>query len=242
MTVIGDASLWSGTFPEELVPRILDLVSDSWATFEKPSGRDHEVPITRRFKHALKQAKDYRRLPIRIEREPAEDDPVTGEELGRIDLKFLPAMSALEEVYFAFECKRLNILENGSRRTLAPEYVTEGMMRFVSGQYGGLMQHGGMIGYVLDGRGDEALRLVEDNISSRCGDLKMDNPANLAKSTLRPDNQMIRETCHRLSRFFSVAPSVLGLSFSRGAGQRRCDTHFARQSKADKSQKAIAKA
>src|SRR5690242_5143049 len=105
--VIGDAEIWADTFPEELVPRLLDLVIATWESFAKPGPSDYEVPITRRFKHALKQAKDLQRLPLRIEREPAEDDPVTGIELGRIDLKFLPAVSALEEVYFAFECKRL---------------------------------------------------------------------------------------------------------------------------------------
>jgi len=36
MTLIGDPGLWSDTFPAELVPRILDLVSDSWEGFEKP--------------------------------------------------------------------------------------------------------------------------------------------------------------------------------------------------------------
>src|ERR1700730_16608690 len=105
---LGDTTLWSETFPDHLVPRIIDLVLETWETFPKPAQDDLEVPITRRFKHSLKQAKDYRRLPVRIEREPAEDHPTTGVELGRIDLKFAPAGSAREEVYFAFECKRLN--------------------------------------------------------------------------------------------------------------------------------------
>jgi len=226
MTLIGDPGLWSDTFPEELVPRILDLVSDSWEGFEKPVPSEREVPITRRFKHALKQAKDYKRLPVRIEREPAEDDPSTGEELGRIDLKFLPAMSALEEVYFAFECKRLNALENGSRRTLAPEYVTQGMMRFVTGQYAASMQHGGIIGYVLDGRCDDAIHLVENNIRNRCDELKMDSPASLATSSLRPDNQTIRETRHRLSRFFRLHHMFLACpSSDHHASDKGIQTH-----------------
>src|SRR2546427_9178080 len=142
MMVIGDADIWSDIFPEELVPRILDLVTATWDDFDKPGESDHEVPITQRFRHALKQAKDLKKLPLRIERELAEDHPVTGFELGRIDLKFCPAISALEEVYFAFECKRLNVIENGSRRTLAPEYVIEGIQRFVTGQYAHSMTHG----------------------------------------------------------------------------------------------------
>ena len=94
MTVLGDPSIWADTFPEDLVPRLLDLVTETWAGFQRPGEAELEVPITRRFKRALKQAKDYRKLPVRIERESAEDDPDTGEERGRIDLKFLPAVSA----------------------------------------------------------------------------------------------------------------------------------------------------
>ena len=202
MTVVGDPGMWSDTFPDHLVPRILDLVMETWEAFEKPAPTDHEVPITRRLRRALKQAKDYKRLPVRIERESAEDDPITGEELGCIDLKFLPAMSALEEVYFAFECKRLNILENGKRRTLAPEYVMEGMMRFVTGKYASVMRHGGMLGYVLDGRCNDAIRLVKNNIRKRCDELQLDIDSLLVQSRLRPNNLMIWETGHRLSRSF----------------------------------------
>jgi hypothetical protein len=202
MTVVGDPGMWSDTFPDHLVPRILDLVMETWEAFEKPGPTDYEVPITRRLRRALKQAKDYKRLPVRIERESTEDDLLTGEELGRIDLKFLPAISALEEVYFAFECKRLNMLENGKRRTLAPEYVTEGMMRFVTGKYASVMRHGGMLGYVLDGRCNDAIRLVKNNIRKRCDELQLDIDSLLVQSRLRPNNLMIRETGHRLSRSF----------------------------------------
>src|SRR5205823_9163345 len=139
-----------------------------------------------------------------------EDDPKTGEELGRIDLKFLPAVSAREEVYFAFECKRLNAIEDGHRRTLAPEYVTEGMMRFVTGQYAATMLHGGMIGYVLDGKNADAVRLVERNIASRATELNMAAPATLGRSVLRPDNEMIRETTHLLGRSFRLHHVFLG--------------------------------
>jgi hypothetical protein len=143
--------MWSDTFPEDLLPDILALVVETWANFPKPGPEDHEVPLTRRLKHAIKQAKTLRRLPLRIEREPAEDDPATGEERGRIDLKFCPAGSAVEEVYFAFECKRVNARRKGRWRSLASQYIREGMLRFVEQQYACQMRHGGMIGYILDG-------------------------------------------------------------------------------------------
>ena len=197
--IIGDATIWSDTFPADLIPRMLNLVVETWHPFRKPVTTDHEVPITRRFKHALKQAKDFRRLPVRIEREPAEDDPVTGEELGRIDLKFLPAVSALEEIYFAFECKRLNATIGGYRRTLATEYVTEGVMRFVTGQYSSAVDSGGMIGYILDGEIDGAIGAVGQNIASRRAELRMSASASLEGSGLHPDNPLIQQTDHTLS-------------------------------------------
>ncbi len=204
--IVGDPDIWSDTFPEDLVPSVLDLITETWATFEKPGPSDHEVPTTRRFKYALKQAKDLRRLPLRVEREATEDDPQTGAELGRIDLKFLPAVSAREEIYLAFECKRLNVAEKGRRRSLAPEYITEGMSRFVTGQYARAALHGGMIGYVLDGRSDDAMRLVEQNIGTRATDLCMNTPARLDRSRLRPDADHIRETSHNVppSRWFAL--------------------------------------
>lgn len=212
MMVVGDPDIWSDTFPEDLVPRVLDLITDTWATFTKPGPSDLEVPTTRRFKHALKQAKDLNRLPVRLEREPAEDDPETGAELGRIDLKFLPAVSAREEVYLAFECKRLNAMSNGRRDSLAPEYVTEGMMRFVTGQYAGSVRHGGMLGYVLDGRRDDAIRLVGNNVAARATELCMTAPATLDRSRLRPAADHIRETYHTLvpARLFGLHHLFLG--------------------------------
>ncbi len=193
---VGDSRLWQPLFPDALIPLILDLVWETWQRFDKPAAEEHEVPITRRFKHALKQEKDYRLLPVRIEREPAEDDPVTGDELGRIDLKFNPAESALEEVYFAFECKRLYALVSGTPRALVGEYVSHGMMRFVAGQYASRMQNGGMIGYVLDGNGEQARNQVASAIASLAAKLLLSPGTGLDASLLRPANADILLTSH----------------------------------------------
>ena len=183
---VGDASMWSDVFPGELIPRILDLVVETWKTFPLPAPDEKEVPITRRFRGALKHAKDFNRLPLRIERETAEDDFESAVELGRIDLKFTPAVSAREEVYFAFECKRLYPLENGTRRPRASEYVNEGMIRFITDTYSSFMQHGGVIAYVLNGDCELAITAVEQNIANSSVLLKMSTPAGFVRSTLRP--------------------------------------------------------
>jgi hypothetical protein len=194
--MVGDPRLWQLLFPDALIPQILDLVWETWQRFDKPAEDEREVSITRRFKRALKQEKDYRLLPLRIEREPAEDDPVTGDALGRIDLKLYPAESALEEVYFAFECKRLYARVSGAVRALASEYVSEGMMRFVEGRYASRMQNGGMIGYVLDGNSERARRQVAAAVAASAAKLLLTPGTGLDASLLRPANADILLTSH----------------------------------------------
>jgi hypothetical protein len=202
MTVIGETTNWGDLFPTHFLPDIFDLVIETWERFEKPSRDAQEPPITRRFRSALIQAKRYKILPFLIMREDVEDDFESGEEIGRKDIAFYPTHH--EEVYFAFECKRLNALVGGKLRALASEYVSDGMSRFVTAQYARFMSHGGMIGYVLDGRCQHAMALVESNIQSRHGELSMEAPGNFLPSQFRPDSPVIRETEHKLSRLFQL--------------------------------------
>lgn len=53
--------------------------------------------------------------------------------------------------YLAYECKRLNVINGGSRSSLATVYVTQGVMRFLTEQYAEQLPVGCMLGYVLDG-------------------------------------------------------------------------------------------
>jgi hypothetical protein len=201
--VIGHTTEWDNLFPYDLLPRILDLVIETWESFERPAPDDQEPPITRRFRSALKRSKNYKTLPFLIMREDVEDDYETGDELGRKDLAFYP-MTPHEEVYFGFECKRLNALVGGKTRPLASQYVTDGMMRYVTGQYARFLNQGGMIGYVLDGRREHAMGLVEENIRARRSELKMEAPGAFLPSRLKPGHALVRETEHNLSRLFRV--------------------------------------
>jgi len=49
-------------------------------------------------------------------------------------------------------------------KSLADEYVKEGMQRFVIGKYSRHVHHAGMLGYVLDGDVFRAMANVLDNI------------------------------------------------------------------------------
>jgi hypothetical protein len=204
--VIGDSQKWADFFPEHLLPRILDVVLAAWEAMEKPAPDALETHISRRLRAAIKHAKDFKNLPFYVMREDIEDDFDTAEERGRKDLAFYPTnvAKAREEVYFAFECKRLNARVGGRVRSLAAEYVSDGMMRFVTGQYARFMRHGDMIGYVLDGHRERAVALVAANIRNRCTQLGMQSPGEMRPSSLRPKVSNIRETVHTNPQAFRL--------------------------------------
>lgn len=170
MMVAGDPSLWSNLFLDDLLPKILDLVFMAWSDFAQPDRSDGEVPITRRFREHLIRHKNMGRLPFSIWSESEETDPNTGAVIGRIDLRFLHGYR--EDVYFAFECKRLNGVRKEDRSSLARLYVLEGMMRFVDGKYAKGLDKGGMLGYVMDGDTKSALEAVstacDKNVQKLC--------------------------------------------------------------------------
>jgi len=196
MGVGGDPSLWSDLVPDHFIPQIIALVLEGWETFDKPGRNDLEVPISIRFCCCLRTHKNARRLPFRIDPEPLELDMDSGTQVGRIDLRF--SHGHREEVYFAFECKRLNVVDRaGKRRSLAFEYVDEGMMRFVEGKYAKGLDKGGMLGYVMNGAVPSATEAVGRAVVRRRTELRLCT-ADLERSSIRQDDARIRETHHEL--------------------------------------------
>ena len=144
---------------------------------------------------ALRQTKNLTRtLPCLIDREVVEDDPEMAEEKGRIDIRFIHGYD--ESVYFAFECKRLNVPGNRGCKSLAREYVEEGMARFVTGKYAAGLEQGGMIGFVMDGDWAAATLKIDSAVRARAKALRMTRGTGLATSTLFPASPAVRETKH----------------------------------------------
>lgn len=198
MAVYGNLDAWADTFDQGLIPPILDLICSAWQTFVKPTHTELEPQITRRLcVHLCKTRANL--LPVRIECESTEYDLTTAEEKGRIDVKFINPPNCREDIYFAFECKKLNVLYSKKWESQATEYVTEGMRRFINGKYAASLTDGGMLGYVMDGQVNRAIDVVNDRILSRCHDLCMNPHCNLSPSTLRPDLDHIKVTLHSLS-------------------------------------------
>lgn len=177
------------------VPQILTLVISTWEDMPPPAPDDGEDKITIALCRALRQNKTARGLPFLIHTQVVELDPVPGEDLGRQDIAFFPPGSR-EEIYFCLESKRLNVIRNGKTRAYASEYVTGGMLRFVTGQYSKAVRHGGMIGYVLDGRVSRAMKNVEENIRKHCSALCMTAAGAFLPSTALKGDGRARETHH----------------------------------------------
>lgn len=199
MAIIGSADLWSNFFPDDLIPDILSMVLEVWDIFKANCDEIHEVPITKRFRSHLEQYKDQKRLPIRIDREVPVDDISTEKELGRIDLRLTYGYRS--DVYFAFECKRLNVVDkNGTTNSLARDYVgDDGMKRFVgvTPKYANGLKQGGMIGYVMNGKIASAIKAIDTQIKKNYLNLQMKSPSGLSPSS-KSSNIFIKESLHHL--------------------------------------------
>jgi hypothetical protein len=196
MSIIGEPNNWIDLI-DSLVPDIIRVVIASWEGMSAPTPDAKEDKISQDLCRILRQNRDARELPFRVDYQQVELDPAEGEDLGRLDISFSPASVPREDIYFCLECKRLNVIRGGQVRSYASEYVTHGVVRFVSGQYASKVRHGGMLAYVLDGNTSQAMRNVEGNLTARHAALGMEPPGAFGPSTILPRDHRVKETRHR---------------------------------------------
>ncbi len=201
MSIDSNANQWSDLFPQGFIPEIIELVTATWDTFKKPNRYEREEPITRRFAERVRQEKNRRNdLPFKVRVEVSIPDIENGQETGRVDFIFDYIGTIREEVYFAFECKRLRIPYESKLETNSSEYTNEqGMMCFISGKYSDGLPCGGMIGYVMDGKIDKAITSVGKLINKKRLALKLAKDASLERSVIG-NSQNVRETRHVLNK------------------------------------------
>jgi hypothetical protein len=196
MMHLGSPDDWMD-FLDPIIPDIVHLIADTWPTSPTPAGDEMEDAITNSFCRTLRASRTARLLPFQVHTQYVELDGAEGEKQGRIDIVFSPFVPR-EDIYFALECKRLNVREpRGTIRPYHAEYVHDGMTRFISGQYSVAGHAGGMLGYVLDGEVGHAMAGVEANISQHYKGLGMASPGKFQPSQVRPNDSCARETRHR---------------------------------------------
>ena len=205
--VVGDARLWKkDLFPEELIPEILELVMTSWRTFKKPNRLAREVPISKEFTRKIRAEKNQRGdLPFHVWYELPTLSTQT-EEDGRVDILFAYIGTPREDIYFAFECKRLRIPYPSGLDTNNSDYVgDQGMMCFVTGKYSRSVVNAGMMAYVMDGNTSVAITSVGKLIKNKRDALKLAGETGLAPSSMIPNRPNVRKTTHMLTgREFTI--------------------------------------
>lgn len=144
---------YSRLFPQQHIPTILLLILRVGKKLKKKSERDCEDWLTTRLYRQLICEPIFRDGPLQISLQPdivnSEADPELKSPEGRLDLQV--SCGHGYEVYFAIEAKRLRVCLPSGFFLGSREYVKEGMMRFVKGQYAPFMRTGAMLGYVFDG-------------------------------------------------------------------------------------------
>lgn len=82
---------------------------------------------------------------------------------GYIDIALI--IDGNRDTYLAYECKRLNVVYDTGRHSLATKYVTEGLKRFIQQQYSSALPTASMLGYVMDGDAEFAKKSVHKAIN-----------------------------------------------------------------------------
>jgi hypothetical protein len=193
--VVGTPADWADLI-DPMVPVILNLVVASWEQMPQITSDAKENNVTESLCRALKQNRTARDLPFQIHIQMVELEPTNDDELGRMDIAFIPLINR-EDVYFCLECKRLNVPSGPGIRTYASEYVRFGMLRFIRGQYSKTVKHGAMSAYVLDGNISSAIQNVENNIQNNHQELGMLPPGSFQPSTVLEKDARARETHHK---------------------------------------------
>lgn len=192
---VGDSSEWDGFIEGGGVASILALTLDAWANIAPPAQDEREEAVSIRLYAAMVKKQDRQRHRFLIRYEDVEVDIDLAKETGRKDIVFFPGHDG--GYYYCLEAKRLNARVSGVMKSLADEYVKEGMQRFVDGKYSRHVQHGGMLGYVLDGDVTRAMKNVLNNIRDNAHLLGMSAPATWAESAHRPADPHAKESTHR---------------------------------------------
>lgn len=209
---IGDPSDWDDFFERSLLPAVFDHVVATWNRMHSPAPDDLEDAVSVKLYSALVRAKDRNSHPFLIRYQDVEVNTDLERVTGRKDIVFFPSIEQ-EEIYLCLEAKRLNATISGTVRSLADEYVKDGMKRYIDGKYASFVRHGAMLGYVLDGDLSRAMRNVENNIRNRVAELCMAGDGCFVASAIRPADTCAKETHHHRttdSRHFCIHHLFVG--------------------------------
>jgi hypothetical protein len=185
-------------FPEGFVPEILELLQATWEKLKFPRDVRLEPRITNLLSRAIEEEYTREGKEWYVHPEIKEADPITGKEISRTDIRLYHRGIPGQQLYFAFEAKRLHVEASDRTRGGYSEYVgVDGMMCFITGKYSKAAPAGGMLGYVMDGDLERAARGISEAIRDRSVDLKLVSGGEYRFSPLMALRKWNGETHHR---------------------------------------------
>lgn len=180
---VGNLDPQFNPFDGNYLTEILKATARAWARMRPPQRSEIEDRITFRLVGLLINDPEFAEIPYEV-------TPqwwivgLNGELLGRLDIRFKHRLSRRD--YFGFEAKRLHVKYPSGKTS--KEYSTytgdAGMMAFVEGQYSKMLPAGGMLGYVMDGKSNEAWNGIGKQIESQRSALKLSTTCTFAASKL----------------------------------------------------------
>ena len=208
-----EAEAYVRLFPTKHIPVILLAILQAAGTLRKKTDRDKEDRITRRLHARLIRVPKFRDGPLDLGLQPEIPSPDIDADTpaGRIDLLVWCGLG--HEVYFAIEAKRLRVSSADGRVTFSGsrEYVKDGMMRFIRGQYAPHVKASAMLGYVFDGKIDKARLNIERSIQRNAVTLRLAHPGRLLRSSILSEAE-VDETNHVLpTRLFTIYHLFVGV-------------------------------
>ena len=170
--VVGDAGAWTARF-RTLDVRFLERVAALWPRcLAVLPDNPCEDTITENLVAVVSKDAQARRLFHHLEYhyEPFGYTP-DGRAFSKGEIDMAVLLDQERDRYLAYECKRLNVPREDGLRSLATEYVRDGVRRFVTEKYAVGLPVGCMLGYVLDGNAPDARTKVFAAIATQRDDV-----------------------------------------------------------------------
>ena len=109
MSVYGNSEQWLDLL-DSLIPDIVKLILAAWQTMPPIAPDSKEDPVSLELCRQLRAKRALSELPLTVHTQTVELSDDADIDDGRIDLTFHPLVPS-EEIYFALECKRVNVLQ-----------------------------------------------------------------------------------------------------------------------------------
>ena len=186
--LVGEPANWLEHF-RSLEERMAEAIETAWPICIKPlqpikGTMTHEDHITNHLVVALIKTKKVPGRIISQHRLLTEDANQAVTISGNID--FVLTIGDNEAEYLACECKRLNVPYKSGTRGLVGEYVKDGLMRFITGQYSNGLPLAMMLGYVMNAKLDRARRGLHRAMNTRTSTINFKSARDILVVSGRP--------------------------------------------------------